>query len=95
MHLSLSPSLAFAQRSAVEERGGFARVRPHGLDLQLEVADLRARLAQLRRQLRVLLLERGDVRVLSTARHIVSVRIRIITIVEHKHNRGTYILWSG
>ena len=59
-----------AQRSAVEEGGGFARVRAHGLDLQLEVADLRARIAQLRSQPRVLLLEASDLRVLSTMRPV-------------------------
>ena len=51
-------------RSAVEEGCGFARVGPHGLDLQFEVADLRARIAQLRGQPRVLFLEANDLRVL-------------------------------
>ena len=52
------------QRSAVKECGGFARVRAHSLDLQFEVADLRARIAQLRGQPRVLFLEANDLRVL-------------------------------
>ena len=45
-------------RSAVQQRRRLARVRLDALDLQLEVPDLRARLAKLGRQARVLVLQR-------------------------------------